>query len=191
MYSNVATLTVSSKPVITTQPKSTTVYVGNTAHFKIVATGATGYLWQYQKPGETTWNDVANNGTSATYSLVTQERHNGYKYRCKVTNAAGSVYSNVATLTVSIKPVISTQPKNATVSAGNTASFKVVATGATTYQWQYQKPGETTWNNVANNGTAAVYSLTAQARHNGYKYRCKVTNAAGSVYSSVATLTVN
>ena len=190
--SSAATLTVKSKPVITTQPESTAVYVGNTAAFKVVATsGELSYRWQYQKPGESTWNNVTVNGTSATYTLTTAARHNGYKYKCVVSNSAGSVTSSVVTLTVSVKPLITTQPKSVTVTAGNTATFKVVAVGADSYQWQYQKPGESTWNNVKTNGTSATYTLTTAARHNGYKYRCKVTNAKGTTTSSVVTLTVN
>ena len=180
-----------AKPSITTQPKNTTVYVGKKAIFKVVASGATSYQWQYQKKGESTWHNVSVNGTSATYSLTTATRHNGYQYRCRVKNEQGTVTSSAATLTVSEKPVIRTQPANTSVSAGASVTFKVVADGAVSYQWQYKKPGESTWNNVTVNGKAATYSLTAAARHNGYQYRCKVTNAKGSVYSSAATLTVS
>ena len=66
----------------------------------------------------------------------------------------------------------------------------MTATGATSYQWYYQKPGETTWIAVTNNGTSATYTLTVATRHNGYKYKCEVINAAGSVYSNIVTLTV-
>ena len=188
--SSTATLTIGAKPTITTQPKAKTVTAGAKATFKVVATDATSYKWQYQKPGSSTWTDVSNNGTSATYSLTTAARHNGYKYRCKVTNAAGTVTSSVATLTIGAKPTITTQPKAKTVTAGAKATFKVVAEGATGYKWQYQKPGSTTWTDVSNNGTSATYSLTTAARHNGYKYRCKVTNSAGTVYTSAVKLTV-
>ncbi len=192
VYSSTAQLTVKFKPIITTQPSDKTVNPGATATFKVVATGATAYQWQYKKPGESTWNNVSNNGTSATYSLTTAARHNGYIYRCKVSNAVGSVYSSTAKLTVGNpgKPSITTQPSNKTVNAGAKATFKVVATGATAYQWQYKKPGESTWNNISNNGTSATYSLTTAARHNGYVYRCKVSNAVGSVYSNTVKLTV-
>ena len=40
------------------------------------------------------------------------------------------------------------------------------------------------------NGKAATYSLTTAARHNGYQYKCTVTNSAGSVTSSAVKLTV-
>ena len=189
--SNIVTLTVRSKPVITTQPSNKTVNEGKKATFKVTATGAASYQWYYLKPDSTSWTKVSNNGTSATYTLTTAARHNGYKYKCAVTNAAGTVYSSVVTLTVKPLPVITTQPKSVTVTEGKTATFKVVATGATSYQWWYLKPGSSTWTKVSNNGTSATYKLTTAARHNGYKYKCVVKNAAGSVTSSVVTLTVN
>ena len=46
------------------------------------------------------WRKVANNGASATYTLKTEARHSGNKYKCVVTNLAGSVTSTVVKLTV-------------------------------------------------------------------------------------------
>lgn len=178
------------KPIVTGHPQNMTVYVGKTASFQVTAVNATGYRWQYQKPGESNWTNVSKNGTSATYTLSTAAKHNGYKYRCQVKNGDGTVYSNAATLTVSTTPIITSQPNNVTVNEGEKATFKVVAEGATSYRWQYQKFGSTTWNDVSKNGTSATYSLTAAAKHNGYSYRCKITNEAGSVYTDSVTLTV-
>lgn len=179
------------KPTITTQPKDVSVTAGSTATFKITASGASGYQWYYQKPGDATWNTVKNNGTSSTYSFTAELRHNGYKYRCMAKNQAGFVYSNKVTLTVNAKPTITAQPQNVTVTEGSKATFKVAASGAASYRWYYQKPGESLWNTVKNNGTSATYTFTAALRHNGYRYRCLLKNAAGSVYTSIAKLTVN
>ena len=163
---------------------------GATATFKVVANNVNSFQWYYRTTSTAAWNAVTKNGTSAAYTLTTAARHNGYQYRCLVKNGVGSVWSNTATLTVNLKPTITTQPANKTVNEGATATFKVVATNANSYQWYYQKPGETTWNKVTVNGTSATYTLTAAARHNGYKYKCEVKNAVGSVTSSAATLTV-
>ncbi|MBR3108465.1 MAG: immunoglobulin domain-containing protein, partial [Clostridia bacterium] len=191
VWSNTVTLTVNSKPVITTQPVDKAVNEGETATFKVVATGSgLSYQWYYQKPGESTWNTVSSNGTSATLSVTAAARHNGYKYRVKVSNSKGYVWSNTVTLTVTSKPVITEQPSDLSVIVGAKATFTVTATGATSYQWYYQKPGENTWTMVSSNGTSAAYTMTVAARHNGYKYKCVVTNTAGSVESNVVTLTV-
>ena len=176
--------------MITSHPASVTAGVGSKVTFKVTATGATSYRWQYQKTGETTWNNVQSNGTSATYTLTAESRHNGYVFRCRVTNAAGNSYSSTAKLTLISKPVITSQPTDVVVDVGQSATFKVAATGATSYRWQYRKPGETTWNNVQSNGTSATYTLITEARHRGYSIRCRVTNSAGSTYSSAVTLTV-
>lgn len=106
-----------------------------------------------------------------------------------VENSAGSVYSNTVTLTVNPKPVITEQPSNVTVTEGQTATFKVTATSAVSYQWYYQKPGDTTWYKVTVDGTSATYTLKVEPRHNKYKYKCVVTNGAGSVESGIAILT--
>ena len=64
--------------------------------------------------------------------------------------------TNPATLTVATGPTITSQPTSVTASLGSTATFKVVASGSgLSYQWQYQKPGESAWNNVQVNGTSA------------------------------------
>ena len=181
-----------TKPEITTKAKAQTVAVGKDATFMVTAKGEfISYQWYYQKPGETTWNKVTVNGTDATYTLTTEKRHDGFKYKCVVKNAAGSVSSNVVTLTVVSKGKITAQPKSVTVKKGEKATFKVTATGVgLKYQWYYQKPGTTTWIKVSQNGTSATYTLTTAPKHNGYKYRCAVTNIAGTVYSSEVKLTV-
>ncbi len=190
------TVTGASKPTITTQPVSVTVQEGETATFTVEAEGAgLSYQWYYKKPGTTTWTTVKNNGKSATYTLTTEARHNGYSYRCKVTNSAGSTTSSEALLTVvtqpPAEPVITSQPVDVTVTEGAKATFRVVASGeGLTYQWYYQTPSSATWNIVKTKGKSATYTVTTEARHNGYQYACVVTYAEGSATSNAATLTV-
>lgn len=192
-YANDHGITVSLlKPVITSQPSSITVNEGSVATFKLTAKYASSYQWYYRNTATGTWTAVSNGGTSASYSLTAQARHNGYQYRCKVTNSFGTAYSNIVTLTVisTYKPTITTQPTNQKVNEGSKATFKVVATGADDYQWFYRKTSTSAWTAVSNNGTSATYTLTTEARHNGYQYRCLVKNSAGGVYSKIVTLTV-
>ena len=138
--------------------------------------------------------DVMDNGQSAVFNQTNvAKRHNGYKFRCKVSNTSGTVYSDPAMLTVSsVAPVIVTQPSGVTAALGSTATFSVTASGTgMSYQWQYLKPGQSAWTNVTDNGQDAVFNQKKVAqRHNGYQFRCVVTNAKGSVTSSAVTLTV-
>ena len=181
-----------AKPTITTQPTSKTVAAGEIAKFTVKASGATGYQWQYRTSSSGTWaNSTASTAKKATFSVTAESYRNGYQYRCKVTNAAGSVYSNAATLSIISKPTITTQPKSVSTTVGKTAKFTVAASGATSYQWQYRTSATGEWyTSTASTAKTATLSVTAESYRSGYQYRCKVTNSAGSVYSSAATLTV-
>jgi len=84
-------------------------------------------------------------------------------------------------------PTITTQPSNQTVTAGQTATFVLVATGtpALSYQW---------YKNGASIGSATATSYTTPVTtslDNGTSFYCQVTNTAGTVSSSTATLTVD
>src|SRR5215469_8649159 len=97
--SNAATLTVSASavaPSITTQPASQTVTVGQTATFTVVATGTSPLSYQWQKNGT-----AISGATSASYTTpATTSSDNGAQFVVVVSNVAGSVTSNAATLTV-------------------------------------------------------------------------------------------
>lgn len=186
---------VTEKPSIKTQPKSVTVASKDKAVFKVTAAGeGITYQWYYRKSSSGSWTAVsAASGKKASYSLTAAAKHNGYQYYCAVTNPLGTVKSKTVTLTVvASKPVITAQPKAASVTAGNRVTFKITASGtALSYQWQYRRSASGSWTNVsAASGKTASYSLTAEKRHNGYQYRCIVKNLKGSVTSNVVKLTV-
>lgn len=108
--------------------------------------------------------------------------------------AIGVVWRNSGVLTVSvgIPPAFSDHPDDTTVEEGNTASFSVTASNATSYQWQKQESGAGAWGNVSG-ATSSSYTtgtLTVSA-DNTDKYRCVATGAGGSTTSNSATLTVS
>jgi endo-1,4-beta-xylanase len=85
-----------------------------------------------------------------------------------------------------VAPSITTQPAGLTVTAGNSASFSVGASGTSplSYQWNF--------NGAAISGaTSASYGITNAQASNAGSYTVTVTNTAGSVTSGTATLTVN
>lgn len=87
---------------ITGQPESKTVEEGTATSFTVTATGATGYQWQLCAVGSAAFLDISGK-TSATLSLTTSEvetEASGNMYRCKLTSASGTAYTNPATLTV-------------------------------------------------------------------------------------------
>src|SRR4029077_16564227 len=127
-------------PTITTQPGNQTVTAGATATSAGVAGGTAPLGYQWQKNGVN-----ISGATAASYTTpVTTTSDSGSTFAVVVTNTAGTVTSAAATLTVNAAPVaptITTQPGNQTVTAGQTATFTVVATGTAPLSYQWQKNG--------------------------------------------------
>lgn len=88
-------------------------------------------------------------------------------------------------------PVITSQPQDITVKDGETATFTVVATGTDlTYQWERDTgEGFEKWGGIYGKSASFTTGVLSKGG-NGFKYRCIVSNSAGSVTSDSATLTV-
>ena len=112
---------------------------------------------------------------------------NGSEFRVEVTNSGGTIASATATLTVDTTPGFTTQPANVTVTAGQPATFTVVATGTAPLNYQWQK-GTT---NIAGATSASYTIATTAVTDNGSTFRVIVTNAVGNATSNSATLNVN
>jgi hypothetical protein len=181
--SSAATLTVNNPPSISSQPANQTVVVGQTATFSVAAAGTAPLSYQWRKNG-------ANIGGAAAASYTTPATaagDSGAQFTVVVSNSAGSVTSNAATLTVSAAPSITAQPANRTVVAGQTATFSVTAGGTAPLSYQWRKNG-------ANIGGATASSYTTPATttaDNGAQFTVVVSNSVGNVTSNAASLTVN
>ena len=82
--------------MITVQPVSLTLVVpGQSATFTVTATGDN-LMYQWQKDG----SNIATGANSAIYTIPTVAESDEGEYRCVVTNAANSVTSTAASLTV-------------------------------------------------------------------------------------------
>lgn len=178
-------------------PTTTSVAIASNGWFGVqlatpfVYDGTSNLLIEVTLSNQVTNLTVANmtsNGTRRLYGAPTS-----------TTGTAGSGQAPCG-LEISTCPVnITTQAIDATVCAGANGQFKVVATGATGYQWQVSTNGGTTWNNIANGGvystaTTATLNITgATAGMNNYQYRCAVTNTTSSctVNSNAGVLTVD
>jgi hypothetical protein len=97
---------------------------------------------------------------------------------------AASIANLVVSKTVST-PVITSQPTPVTVTAGNSFSLSVTATGnSLTYQWS--KGGVD-----ISGATAATYTKSSATTSDSGTYSVLVSNTAGSVRSDAVTVTVN
>ena len=187
--SNSATLTVNAAataPTITTQPANQTVTAGQTATFAVTASGTAPLSYQWNRNGA-----AISGATSASYTTpATTTSDNGAQFTVVVSNSNGSATSNAATLTVSAAataPTITTQPANQTVTAGQTATFSVAASGTAPLSYQWKKDGT-----AIGGATSSSYTTPATTTSdNGAQFNVVVGNAAGSVTSSVATLSVS
>ena len=203
-------------PVITAHPANVTAEERQTLTFTVAATGnpAPAYQWQQSRDKGADWLDLpergyAKNVTTATLTLSGISRGlTGSQYRCVIKNDKGAVTSNPATLTVTYldeasippapgSPVITRQPADVSTTEGQPAVFTVAATSNSpiTYKWQYAGREGVIFYDL-NEGPSfrgvATATLTMPAPKrvgSGYKYRCVIKNASGTVVTTPATLT--
>jgi PQQ-like domain len=84
-------------------------------------------------------------------------------------------------------PTITTQPVNQVVSAGQSASFVVVATGIVPLSYQWQRNSV----NVAGATTSSYTTPATTTADDGAKFDVVVSNSAGTVTSVIVSLTVS
>jgi len=196
--SSAATLTVSTQvvtPTISVQVLAQQVVAGGTVTFAITAVGTDlQYQWQSSRDG-LAWTDVAGATLPTLLLSAVNDGANGTLYRVTLRNSAGSVTSNPVTLTVTpavAAPTITQQPVATAVTAPNTATFTVAATGqpTPTLQWQRSTNAGVSFVDLPG-ATGPSYTTAATTlQDNGAQFRAVATSSAGTATSLVATLTV-
>ncbi len=172
-------------PSITTDPQDQTALVGQDVTFNVLASGTQplSYQWYYNTNALLT-NDVNSSLTQTNVQLT-----DAGGYSVIVSNAYGSATSAVAQLVVNIpdQPSIITQPLNQTASVGGNASFTVTAGGSEplSYQWYYNT------NTPIANATDPTLTIANVQVTNAGTYSVTVSNLAGGITSSNATLAIN
>ena len=169
-------------PAITGYPADQSVVTGSSATFSVEATGSTPLTCQWHL-------DHVDVGTGlSTYSTDPTAAIGVHTVTVTVSNAAGSVVSHPARLTVTsapVAPAIVTAPSAQSVTVGDPVTFTVAATGTAPllYQW-YQ-------GTTPVGGNDPFYAIPSAQPANAGAYTVQVTNAIGSgVTSSAAPLTV-
>jgi hypothetical protein len=180
--SAVATLSIISNgfPSITNHPTSQGVVVGSSATFSVTATGTTPLSYQWRK-GDTNLGGATN--SSVTIPSVRTSDAGGYTVL--INNGSGSVTSEVAVLSINVRPEILAAPVSPTRNVGEDVVFSVTATGVPAPSYQWRKNGSAI-------GSATNTSLTLRSiiSADAGAYDVVVSNPAGSITSTAATLTI-
>src|SRR5688572_9320368 len=107
----------------------------------------------------------------------------GFSVMIRALMLIGLVLCDAAFATTSQPPVITRQPRDATVGAGVPVQFVASASGASSFRWFHgQKAIE--------NATNSILTLTNTTFASAGEYRMEAVNASGSVETSAAILTI-
>ena len=179
---NMVVVEINAAPVINDfGPTNLTLAQGQETNLFVVATGPPPLSYQWQFSGS-----VLPGQTSATLVLSNIQPAMAGNYTVTVTNAYGSATSAVATvIVITPAPIIVTQPQNQFVAIGSNATFTVSALGTPPLYYQWQFSGSNLIGATGSNETLFDVSTA-----NAGPYDVIVSNAYGSVTSSVAALVV-
>src|ERR1051325_2567475 len=117
--------------------------------------------------------------TPGSYSVVMQ-----------MNNSAGNFFGQQVSLSINVvnpAPSITSQPGTATVNPGQTATFTVGASGATSYQWRKNGVNLGNGGNISGATSATLSVANAQLSDGGF-FDVVASNSGGSVASSQAQL---
>lgn len=187
------TFTGSSAPVITNQPQSLTVSEGNQASFSVTANGTAPLNYQWRK-------NLVNiiGATNSTYTIPSVAPADEGNYSVVVSNSAGTVTSNNATLTVTPAnqlptATINTPGSGATYAGGDVINFSGSGSdpedgnlGAAAFEWYvvfhhdaHTHPGPTAPDGVTN-GSFDITNTGETASNVFYRLYLVVTDAQGA-----------
>ena len=180
-------------PTISQQPRALTIAEGANGTLTVYAAGSSlKYQWQYSEDGE--WLDCSESGShSSTLRLRGDPEINGREYRCVVSNSGGSAESVSALVSIKFKaPTIKRQPKTVKAQEDEEVEIRIEVSGSDlSYRWQTQKVKSNLWTDCTDPGADTdTLHLTATAENKECKYRCIVSNRAGSFTSDSAYLLV-
>jgi hypothetical protein len=130
--------------------------------------------------------------------LILHKLKSGTVEQFSPTVSGGWVYVTVTELSpfmMAVEPdvLITVQPEDAMVLAGQTATFKVEAKGlGLAYQWQRRTGPTDSWRDIPGAISTSYTTTKVNKSHNGYQYRVIISDGYGnSVTSGIATLYIS
>lgn len=121
------------KPSIGKQPQNVSVKAGEQATFTVKATGTDlTYQWQINRNNGKGFVDITGEDKASYTTGVADMLCNGYKYQCVISNSAGSVTTNAATLTVTESTTPSPDPVSYKILDGANSSWTENTDGSLT-----------------------------------------------------------
>ncbi len=177
---------------ITLQPIGRTVLAGATTNFTVGAIGNGTLRYQWRRNGVN-----LTDATNATVTIANIQAANVGDYTAAVSDDYETVVSEPAVLALIVAPVRTLQPFNMTVVEGSSVMLSVAANGTPpiSFRWQTNSP-TTAFANISNvvfvvTPSNSIIVVTNIAMHfNGLRFRATLTNIAGQVATTNATLTV-
>ena len=178
--SSAATLTVNVPPNITSDPATQNVNAGSTVIFGVTATGTAPLLYHWQFNGLNLGGSV-----TSTLTLRNVQPTNAGDYSVIVGNAANTITSRVATLTINVRPTITASPTNVTALVGDAVTFRVTATGTDPLSYYWRMNGT-----PIPGARGDTFTLNSVQEINAGIYSVIVSNQVGSTLSGPALLKI-
>ncbi len=165
------------KPTIVTEPTSKTVESGNPVRFEVMVQSDTEVSYKWFKNDEVIVGQVG-----SALIIPAASVGDAGDYTVEVTNKGGAIVSGAANLDVKVgakPPVITQQPVPLFLVRGSIGTLSVVVSGTRPFEFQWYRNGS-----KIKGATNSTYRIVGAnfAKHGG-RYKVKVTNALGSVFS--------
>jgi alpha-tubulin suppressor-like RCC1 family protein len=167
-------------PVITLEPEDKTVVATRPVVLSVSATGSPAPTYQWYLNG-----NKINGATQSAFSIERAAAANAGNYHVVVTNAAGSVESRKAILTIQYPPVITRQPIGKDIYEGAPIELSVVVNSDTAVTYQWRRDGQP----LSQTNTPNLVIANARVSQSG-TYDVVVSNVGGALASDQVVVTI-
>jgi alpha-tubulin suppressor-like RCC1 family protein len=184
----------SAPPSILSHPSAANANAGQMVQFHVTAAGspAPTYRWQRTFHGDEGWMDIFENnyttgtGTDTITVGPIQYGNTGERYRCRITNALGTVTSDAGAINVNNSPPrLYHSPNGRYANLGDTVVIAPFISGSQPMTYVWQK-----WNTIipgANQPTLTLSNVTAE---DASTYRLTASNAFGAAHIDTGQLVI-